>query len=209
MWPVGLECALKRDQIQCGRRVRVRASLENEQIQEQEDIEDTEHDTADHKTLAETLSDMRRVPFLMREKTDQDRYGNASDPHQDDPEPPLVVHVRKKIVHAELQAVDDEYRGIENESSRLKKRAQKVALRKQEHQVGHAHRHEKQEYFLHGREKLFTESDTQRMQKHTQYETDGQYRGVCLVQPGLPAVISCRRSLAHSVYSPQVSDSGA
>ena len=78
MRPVGLKGAFKRDQVQCGRRIRVCASLENEQIQKQEDIEDTEHDAADHKALAEALPDMRRVPFLMRKKADQDRYGNAS-----------------------------------------------------------------------------------------------------------------------------------
>lgn len=129
MRPVGLKGALKRDQIQCGRRVRVRASLENEQVQKKKDIEDTEHDAADHKALAEALSDMRRVPFLMREKTDQDRYGNASDPHQDDPEPPLIIHVLKKIAPSELQTVDREDSRVTEKSSRLKKGTEEMTFR--------------------------------------------------------------------------------
>ena len=129
MRPVGFKGAFKRDQVQCGRRIRVCASLENEQIQKQEDIEDTEHDAADHKALAEALPDMRRVPFLMRKKADQDRYGNASDPHQDDPEPPLIIHVLKKITPSELQTVDREDSRVADKSSRLKKGTEEMAFR--------------------------------------------------------------------------------
>ena len=183
MRPVGLKSALKRDQIQSGSGVRVRAPLENEQIQKQEDIKDTEHDAADHKALAEALSDMRRVPFLMREKADQDRYGNASDPHQDDPEPPLIIHVLKKIAPAELKAVDRENSRVTDKSSRLKKRTKEMAFRQKEQQKRQSHRNGKQEHFLHGRHELLAKSDAERMQKHTQYETDCQYRGVCRMQP--------------------------
>ena len=58
------------------------------------------------KASAEALSDMRCIPFLMRKKTDQDRHGNPSDPHQNDPEPPFIIHVGQKIAPSELQAVD-------------------------------------------------------------------------------------------------------
>lgn len=208
--PVGLKCSLKRDQIKCSRRICICASLEDKQVQKKKDIEDTEHDTADHKASAEALPDMRRVPFLVREKADQDRHGNSSDPHQDNAEPPLIVHVLKKIAPAELQTVDRENSRVTEKSPCLKKRAKEVAFRKKKHQKRQSKSHGKQEHLLHRGHKLLTESDTKGMQKHTQYETDCQYRGVCRMQPGCSsAVIACRRSLAHSVYSPQVSDSGA
>ena len=92
---------------------------------------------------------MRRTPFLMCKKPYQDRDGDSGAPHQDDPKPPLIVHILDKGSPSVIQIFVDEYRDIEDQSARLKERAYEVAFRDQEHKKRQPDRHQKEEDLLH------------------------------------------------------------
>ena len=69
MWPVGLKCAFKRDQIQRGRRICIRTSLENETVQKKENIEDTKEAEEDtEKTKYSEWGDFRKNVILVAKK---------------------------------------------------------------------------------------------------------------------------------------------
>ena len=178
MRPVGGKSTLERDQVQ--RASRKCFSLEYEEIQQQYDVQDQKDDTTDEESLAEGFSDTGAVPLLMRQKADQDRDGHTAAPHQDDPEPPLIIHILQKRTPAVFHILDDEYSRIDQKSSRLKKRAEIMALGKKKHQKRQRKRRQQQDHFLCRGQEDLTHTDTKRMQKHTQHESCSQDRRVCL-----------------------------
>ncbi len=102
-------------------------SLKNKQIKKKNQIDQGKHDTGAKKTVPESLSDMRRIPFLVGKQPDQYRYRHAATPHKKDMKAPFVIHMLYDT-RSKITVTDEIHSQIPEKSAGLKKGTQKMAF---------------------------------------------------------------------------------